>query len=58
MSQFDPRTASGIRVLRIMRIIRRGHYNRRGCRATGEIRLVNRLFGLAVPRPVRFLATR
>jgi transposase-like protein len=31
----------------IMRMIRRGHYNKRGCRATSEIRLVNRLFGLA-----------
>jgi transposase-like protein len=31
----------------IMRMIRRGHYNKRGCRATGEIRLVNQLFGLA-----------
>ena len=30
-----------------MRMIRRGHYNKRGCRATGEIRLVNQLFGLA-----------
>jgi len=31
----------------IMRMIRRGHYNKRGCRATGEIRLVNQLLGLA-----------
>ena len=31
----------------IMRMIRRGHYNKRGCRATGEIRLINQLFGLA-----------
>ena len=31
----------------VMRMIRRGHYNRRGWRATGEIRLVNQLFGLA-----------
>ena len=31
----------------IMRMIRRGHYNKRGCRATSEIRLVNQLFGLA-----------
>jgi transposase-like protein len=31
----------------IMRMIRRGHYNKRGCRATGESRLINQLFGLA-----------
>jgi transposase-like protein len=31
----------------IMRMIRRDHYNKRGCQATGEIRLVNQLFGLA-----------
>jgi IS6 family transposase len=31
----------------IMRMIRRGHYNKRGCRATSEIHLVNQLFGLA-----------
>ncbi|EIM30747.1 hypothetical protein MicloDRAFT_00006500 [Microvirga lotononidis] len=30
-----------------MRMIRRGHYNKRGCRATGEVRLINQLFGLA-----------
>ncbi|WP_414476200.1 DDE-type integrase/transposase/recombinase [Microvirga sp. M2] len=27
----------------IMRMLRRGHYNKRGCRATGEIRLNNQL---------------
>jgi transposase, IS6 family len=31
----------------VMRMIRRGHYNKRRCRATGEVRLVNQLFGLA-----------
>jgi transposase-like protein len=31
----------------IMRMIRRGHCIQRECRATGEIRLVNQLFGLA-----------
>ena len=31
----------------IMRMIRRGHYNKRGCRGIGEIRLINQLFGLA-----------
>ncbi|MFC5482040.1 IS6 family transposase [Microvirga aerilata] len=31
----------------IMRMIRRGHYVQRGRRATGEIRPVNQLFGLA-----------
>jgi transposase-like protein len=31
----------------IMRMIRRGHYIQRDRRATGEIRLVNQLFGLA-----------
>ena len=31
----------------IMRMIRRGHYNKRGCRATGEISQINQLFGLA-----------
>jgi transposase, IS6 family len=31
----------------IMRMIRRGHCIQRKCRATGEIRLVNQLFGLA-----------
>src|SRR4051812_8075384 len=30
----------------IMRMIRRGHYNKRGCRAPGEIRLINQLFSL------------
>ncbi|WP_262300351.1 IS6 family transposase [Microvirga sesbaniae] len=30
-----------------MRMIRRGHYNKQGCRATGEVRLFNQLFGLA-----------
>ncbi len=30
-----------------MRMIRRGHCIQRECRATGEIRLVNQLFGLA-----------
>ena len=32
----------------IMRMIRRGHYIKQERRATGEIRLVNLLFGLAV----------
>jgi len=31
----------------IMRMIRRSHYNKQGYRATGEIRLINQLFGLA-----------
>jgi transposase, IS6 family len=31
----------------IMRMIRRGHFLQRERRATGEIRLVNQLFGLA-----------
>src|SRR4051812_32778853 len=39
--------ATTLKGFEIMRMIRRGHYNKRGCRATGEVRLVNRLFGLA-----------
>jgi IS6 family transposase len=31
----------------VMRMIRRGHFLQRECRAIGEIRLVNQLFGLA-----------
>ena len=39
--------AATLKGFEVMRTIRRGHYNKRGCRATGEIRLVNQLFGLA-----------
>jgi hypothetical protein len=31
----------------VMRMIRRGHYNKRGRRATSEIRVINQFFGLA-----------
>jgi transposase-like protein len=41
------KTAATLTGFEIMRMIRRGHYNKWGCRATGEIRLVNQLFGLA-----------
>jgi transposase-like protein len=39
--------AATLKGFEIMRMIRRGHYIQRGRRATGEIRLVNQLFGLA-----------
>jgi len=39
--------AASLTGFEVMRMIRRGHYNKRGCRATGEIRLINQLFGLA-----------
>ncbi len=39
--------AATLKGFEIMRMIRRGHYNKRGWRAIGEIRLVNQLFGLA-----------
>jgi hypothetical protein len=39
--------AATLRGFEIMRMIRRGHYVQRGRRVTGEIRLVNQLFGLA-----------
>jgi transposase-like protein len=39
--------AATVKGFEIMRMIRRGHYIQRVCRATGEIRLVNQLFGLA-----------
>lgn len=39
--------AATLKGFEIMRMIRRGHYIQRECQATGEIRLVNQLFGLA-----------
>ncbi len=39
--------AATLKGFEIMRMIRRGHCIQRKCRATGEIRLVNQLFGLA-----------
>jgi transposase-like protein len=39
--------AATVKGFEIMRMIRRGHYIQRVRRATGEIRLVNQLFGLA-----------
>ncbi len=39
--------AATLRGFEIMRMIRRGHYVQQGRRVTGEIRLVNQLFGLA-----------
>jgi transposase-like protein len=39
--------AATLKGFEIMRIIRRGHCIQRECRATGEICLVNQLFGLA-----------
>jgi transposase-like protein len=39
--------AATLKGFEIMRMIRRGHYIQRDRRATGEIRLVNQLFGLA-----------
>jgi transposase-like protein len=42
------KTASAtIKGFEVMRMIRRGHCIQRECRAAGEIRLVNQLFGLA-----------
>ncbi len=42
------KTAAGtLKGFEIMHMIRRGHCNQREHRATGEIRLVNQLFGLA-----------
>jgi transposase-like protein len=43
------KTASAtIRGFEVMRMIRRGHFTMRKLGAIGEIRLLNRLFGLAV----------
>ncbi|WP_162820718.1 IS6 family transposase [Microvirga calopogonii] len=39
--------AATLKGFEIIRMIRRGHYNKRGWRAASEVRLVNQLFGFA-----------